>query len=273
MNGPVITLLSDYGLSDEFVGVCHGVIAKICPEARVIDVSHGIPRHDVGTGAITLAHALPFLPVGVHVGIVDPDVGGERRAVALALADGRVLVGPDNGLLWPAAEAAGGVRSAVEISHSPLRLEPVAATFHGRDIFCPVGAHLARGATLAEAGAPLDPGELIRFEVPAPRLDRGRLRATVCLVDRFGNIQLGAAHGDAERLGLRLGMPVELRPPSSELHAARYVRTFADAQRGQLILYEDAAGQLAVAISHGNAAALLELRAGEELLVAPLPDA
>jgi hypothetical protein len=129
---PVVTFLSDYGLTDHFVGICHGVIASICPDARVIDISHGIARHDVRAGALVLAGALPYMPAGVHLAVVDPDVGAERRAVALRLADGRLLVGPDNGLLWPAALSGGGAVEAVEIGTSPFRLEPVSTTFHGR---------------------------------------------------------------------------------------------------------------------------------------------
>jgi hypothetical protein len=125
---PFITFLSDYGLVDEFVGICHGVIATICPEARVIDLTHGVPRHNVRAGGLILRGALPYMPAGVHLAVVDPDVGAARRAVALRLGDGRLLVGPDNGLLWLAAEAGGGVVEAVDIARSPFRLEPVSAT-------------------------------------------------------------------------------------------------------------------------------------------------
>src|SRR3954452_15883389 len=156
-----VTFLSDYGLTDDFVGVCHAVIARIAPEARVIDLTHGIPRHDVRTGALTLARALPYAPAGVHLAVVDPEVGTERRAVAIRCGDeGRVLVGPDNGLLMPAAAALGGAVEAVDIARSPHRLEPVAATFHGRDVFAPVAGHLATGAELAGAGDPLGVDEL-----------------------------------------------------------------------------------------------------------------
>lgn len=148
---PVITFLSDYGLLDEFVGICHAVIARRCPPARVIDLTHAIPRHDVRAGAVVLAAAVPFLPPGVHLAVVDPGVGAEgahgRRAVALRTADGdRLLVGPDNGLLMPAAARLAGVSEAVDIGASPERLEPVSRTFHGRDIFAPVAAALAGGA-------------------------------------------------------------------------------------------------------------------------------
>src|SRR3954454_8111441 len=140
---PVLTFLTDYGLLDEFVGICHGVIARLAPEVRVIDITHGIPRHDVRAGALVLRGALPYCPPGVHLAVVDPDVGARRRAVALRCAeDDRLLVGPDNGLLMPAAAALGGAIEAVDISRSAHRLEPVAATFHGRDVFGPVAAAL-----------------------------------------------------------------------------------------------------------------------------------
>src|SRR3954463_13863747 len=147
---PVLTFLSDYGQLDEFVGICHGVIARLAPEVRIIDVSHGVPRHDIRAGALALRGALPYMPPGVHLAVVDPEVGGRRRAVALRCAEeDRLLVGPDNGLLMLAAERFGGVTEAVEISHSKWRLEPVSATFHGRDVFAPVAAQLAAGAELA----------------------------------------------------------------------------------------------------------------------------
>jgi S-adenosyl-L-methionine hydrolase (adenosine-forming) len=261
----VITFLSDYGLADEFVGVCHAVIAQISPDARVIDLSHGVPRHDIQTGALTLAAALPYAPTGVHLAVVDPEVGGTRRAIAVELADKRILVGPDNGLLWPAAQQGGGVIEAVEITHSPLRLEPVSATFHGRDIFAPVAAHLAWDTELGDAGRPFDPAELQTLDLPTAQIDGDRLAAPVTVVDRFGNLRLAATHDDLEAIGLRLGQLTTVQLASGESHQARYVRTFAEAQHGELILYEDAARQLAVALSHGDAAERLALKLGDHL--------
>ena len=170
---PVISFLTDYGLQDEFVGLCHAVITRICPAAHVIDLTHAVARHDVAAGAVVLADALPYLPAGVHLAVVDPDVGAERRAVALRAADGRLFVGPDNGLLWPAAQAAGGVVEAVDIAHSPFRLEPVSATFHGRDIFAPVAASLAGGTPLAQAGPPIEPGSLVALELSQASIRNG----------------------------------------------------------------------------------------------------
>src|SRR3954449_13029796 len=185
----VITFLSDYGLEDDFVGVCHGVMARIAPDARVLDVAHGIPRHDVRSGALVLRRALPFFPAGVHVAVVDPEVGAERRAVPLRPApddpilvgaerravarrtaqDDRILVGPDNGLLIPAAKRFGGIAEAIEVSRSKHRLEPTAATSPGRDVSAPVGAPLAAGAPLAEAGEPLEADSLVELEMPEAR--------------------------------------------------------------------------------------------------------
>jgi S-adenosyl-L-methionine hydrolase (adenosine-forming) len=266
---PVITFLSDYGLRDDFVGVCHGVIATVCPEARVIDITHGIPRQDVRVGAIVLAGALPYTPVGVHLAVVDPDVGAQRRAVALRLGDQRLLVGPDNGLLWLAADQAGGVVEAVDIARSPFRLEPVAATFHGRDIFGPVAARLAGGAELTDAGDPLDPGELVQLELPRARAQDGWLVAHVLYVDRYGNLQLDAGHGDLEGAGLRLGRAVQLRDPSGQTHSCPFALTFADADPGGLLLYEDAYRRLAVAVSHGDAQSTLGVKIDDELWIRP----
>jgi S-adenosylmethionine hydrolase len=259
---PVITFLSDYGLADGFAGVCHGVIATICPGARVIDITHEVPRHDIRAGALILRSALPFAPVGVHLAVVDPDVGASRRAVALRAADGRLLVGPDNGLLWLAAQASGGISEAVDIGSSPWRLEPVSATFHGRDIFAPVAARLAAGEELTNAGPPCDPSQLVRLELTRSRVEDGVLVAHAVYVDRFGNIQLDATHEDLSDAGFRLGHGVLVGA-----HAAQYVRTFADTRVGELLVYEDSSRMLAVAISEGSAAERLSVAAGDEVRI------
>src|ERR1700728_1487454 len=181
---PVITFLSDYGQLDEFVGVCHGVMVRRCPNARIIDLTHSIPRHDVRSGAIVLRSALPFLPAGVHLAVVDPGVSAvgrhARRCVAIRTVDeDHVLVGPDNGLLMPAAERLGGGAEAVDIGESPERLEPVSRTFHGRDIFAPVAAALAAGASLLAVGDPLPVAQLRRFGLPTAHLANGALTVHV----------------------------------------------------------------------------------------------
>jgi len=260
-----ITFLSDYGHDDDFVGVCHGVIARIAPDARVLDVTHGIPRHDVRSGALVLRRALPYFPAGVHVAVVDPEVGAERRAVALRTAEeDRILVGPDNGLLMAAATRFGGVTEAVEIGRSKHRLQPTAATFHGRDVFAPVGAQLANGEPLAEAGEPLDADTLVGLEMPEARSQDGRLVAHAVAFDRFGNVMLDIEHEQVGEHGLRLGHPVSVN--DEEGH---YATTFADVPTGRLLLYEDAYRWLALAVNRGSAADLLGLRLDDEVRISP----
>jgi S-adenosyl-L-methionine hydrolase (adenosine-forming) len=266
---PIITFLSDYGLADDFVGICHGVIAGICPAARIIDVTHGIPRHDTRAGAIVLGEALAYLPIGVHLAVVDPDVGAQRRAIALRLADGRLLVGPDNGLLSLAARAGGGIAEAADIARSPYRLEPVSATFHGRDIFAPVAAALAAGATVAEAGEPLDPDDVVWLELPGPARDGDALVAHVRYIDRFGNLQLDAGHEELSETGLKLGRTALIELADGTSHRLPFHRTFADAGRDELLLYEDAQRRLAIAVRHGDAAARLGLVVDAELRIRP----
>ena len=243
-----ITFLSDYGLADEFVGVVHAVIARIAPDARIIDLTHGVPRQDVEAGARVLVRALPYTPAGVHMAVVDPEVGAKRRAVALRTrAEDRLLVGPDNGLLLPAAGRFGGVIEAVEISLSPWRLEPVSATFHGRDVFAPVAARLAAGEPLGDAGPPLDPAELVQVELSQARVEGGAHDTRVIERDGFGNLALDAGHRTLARTPLKIGTPIAVRVEGRRATGV-YARTFADVRPGTLLLYEDAGGWLALAI-------------------------
>lgn len=265
----VVTFLTDYGHSDDFVGVCHGVIARIAPDARVIDITHGIPRHDIRAGALALRGALPFMPAGVHLAVVDPGVGGSRRGIAVRCAEeDRILVGPDNGLLVPAADRFGGVVEAVDVGHSPHRLEPVSATFHGRDLFAPVAAHLALGEELASTGDPLAHDELLRLELPQPRVEESELVVHALVADRFGNVVLDASHEDLAQFGLRLGGTVAVVAGGAKA-IARYASTFADVDEGELIVYEDAHRQLALAVNRGSAAEQLGVGRDDELRLRP----
>jgi S-adenosylmethionine hydrolase len=260
-----VTFLSDYGLDDEFVGVCHAVMARIAPDVHVVDLTHGIARHDVRSGALVLRRALPYAAPGVHLAVVDPEVGAERRAVALRTAEeSRILVGPDNGLLWLATDHFGGAVEVVELGRSPHRLEPLSATFHGRDLFAPVAAALAAGAELADAGEPLDPVELTTVELPASRVEDGVLVTHALALDRFGNVMLDVEHAELAGLGLRLGRPVTVNG-----EPAHYGSTFADVPAGALLLYEDAYRTLALAVNRGSAAGHLGVALDDELRIAP----
>lgn len=266
---PVITFLTDYGEHSEFPGICRGVIARACPEARVVDITHSIARHDVRHGALIMRTALPFMPVGVHVAVVDPQVGTERRAVAVRCADGRTLVGPDNGVLSLAAADAGGPVEAVDISRSKHRLEPVSATFHGRDLFAPVAAALAGGELLAEAGDPLDIEELAALELPRARREGDIVVAHALLIDVYGNVTLDLRHEDLPETGLALGRPLEVSA-AARTRRAMFTTTFADVPPGELLLYEDASRALALAVNRGDAAAVLGLEPDSEVRLIPL---
>ncbi len=258
---PVITFLSDYGLGNEFVGVCHAVIARRCPAARVIDLTHAIPRHDVHTGAIVLRGTLPYLPEAIILAVVDPGVGTSgargRRAVAVRTVEKqRLLVGPDNGLLMPVCERLGGVAEAVEVGGSAERLEPVSATFHGRDIFAPVAAALADGADLAALGERVDPSELRRLNIPVAVMTPEGLELHVLHHDTFGNLILDGQIDQLAELGVELGDEVWVQS-GARRHSATVARTFADVHPGGLLLYQDGLGMLALAVNRGSAEEML----------------
>jgi len=261
----VITFMTDFGLQDDFVGTCHGVIAGIAPNARVIDVTHGIAPQAVLQGALVLRNTTPYMPVGVHLAVVDPGVGGDRRAVALRTNDGRVFVGPDNGLLTLVADEL-GIDAAYELTAERYRLPDVSHTFHARDVFAPAAAHLAAGVELAELGPALDPAELVRVVVPDPELGRSQISATVLSVDRFGNIATNARRRHLDALGLENGDRAEVRVALDRYYAI-VADTFADAPTGELILYEDSSALVTLAISLGDAARLTGADAGDELRI------
>lgn len=260
-----LTFLSDYGLADDFVGVCHGILASRAPGARVLDVTHGIPRHDVRTGALTLRRALPYFPPGVHLAVVDPEVGTQRRAIAVLVAeDDRLLVGPDNGLLSLAAARFGGIVEAVDVTRSPHRLPQPSATFHGRDLFAPVAAALAAGGALADQGDPIDADEVAQLEMPLATVDVDGIVAHALGFDTFGNVMLDVEHQELVGSGLRLGLRLQVND-----HAAIFASAFADVAPGELLVYEDAYRTLSVAVNRGSARGELGLAVDDEVVVRP----
>ena len=264
-----ILFLTDYGLQDEFVGVCHAVIARLAPDARVIDLAHGIAPGDVLAGAVALAGAVPYGPGdGVYLAVVDPGVGTGRRALALH-AGSASLVGPDNGVLIPAARALGDVREAVSLDPERVALGPVFATFHGRDLFAPAAARLARGDALDQLGERVDPASLVVVEPEEPIVERGRLVTVVLGVDRFGNVRLSARpqHLDAARLAGPLSVVGEEHAP------VRQARTFGDLAPGDYGLIEDSGGWLALVLRGASAAEGLGLRPYDRVILAAWGDA
>jgi S-adenosyl-L-methionine hydrolase (adenosine-forming) len=260
-----VTFLSDFGLQDDFVGTCHGVIKRIAPEAQIVDITHGIEPLAVLQGALVLANTVPYMPEGVHLAVVDPGVGGNRRALAIRDTSGRLYVGPDNGLLVPAAEKQ-GISAAWQLSNAGYMLRPVSRTFHGRDVFAPAAAHLASGVDPAELGPELEPASLVRLELPEPELGTAMIRATVLYVDRFGNVQLNLSRADVEKAGILPGRRVELDLGVDRYYATA-ARAFSDVRAGDIILYEDSYENIAVAITDGNAAEMLSARAGQAITI------
>lgn len=255
-----LTLLTDYGLEDAFAAVCHGVASQIAPDIRIIDITHLIPPGDIRRGAAVLAQAVPYLPAAVHVAVVDPGVGTQRRAIAVEAA-GSIFVGPDNGLLTWAIAAAGGARQAVELTNRTLWRDTVTATFHGRDIFVPAAAWLAAGVPLDRAGDQIAVADLVPLPAPAFRVTGSAARAEVVTVDRFGNAQLSLPGDDAARAGLVPGTTVVLAWEGGE-STVRFATTFGDVQSGDLVCYRDSSGLVAIAVTGGNAAVRLGLRPG-----------
>ena len=260
-----VTFLSDFGLQDDFVGTCHGVIKRIAPTTQIIDVTHGIPPQQVLQGALVLASTLPYLPAGVHLAVVDPGVGTSRRALALRDREGRFFVGPDNGLLLPAAERA-GVEAVHELANPDYALETISRTFHGRDLFAPAAAHLSLGVPLEELGPPLGTDVLVRLDLPQPEVGHDRIGATVLYVDSFGNVALNLTREHVDEVGVEPGRQVEL-DLGGERYYAVAARTFADARAGDIMLYEDSYGKMSVAISGGSAAEMLQVRVGQSIRI------
>lgn len=267
MANPIV-FCSDFGLADEYVGVCHSVIARISPDARVIDLTHGIPPQDVLRGAVVLAGCAPYLPEeAVILAVVDPGVGTERRAVAVRAASGRHLVGPDNGLLAPLWRVLGGAVAAVEIASAEIVLEPRSHTFHGRDMFSPAAAHLAAGLDLGRLGPAIDPASLVSLELPAARVEEGVVHAAVIGRDRFGNLALSARQPDLESAGLGTAERLRLGAGDASWELRR-VRAFGEAGASALVVLTDSLGWLAVAVNGGSAADALAIEGREITLQA-----
>jgi S-adenosylmethionine hydrolase len=254
--------LTDYGLADEFVGVCHGVMTKVAPGVHVVDLTHHIGRQDVLQGAITLARAAAYMPEdAVYLAVVDPGVGSERRAVAVETSSGAILVGPDNGVLSMAWEALGGAARAAAIVADDVLLHPISNTFHGRDVFAPAAAHLAAGFPIERIGPALDPRTLRTVELVGPMVTPGAVGARVVAVDGFGNVQLNATAADLEAAGLHDG---PLTVGRFDLPRAE---TFSDVPEGAPAAIVDSQGYVALVVNHGSAARMLDLAPGSTVTI------
>ncbi len=262
-----VTFLSDYGHDDVFVGVCKGVIAGIAPQARVIDICHLITPQDVDAGAQALSGAVPFLPVAVHLALVDPQHAEPVRGVVVRTGDGSLFVGPDNGVLSRSWEARGGVERAVEITESALWLEPVHATFRGRDVFAPVAAHLAAGRSLDDVGPVVDSDGLVRLHERPATVDADHVHAEIRSIDHFGNVALNVARTDLEAAGIVLGDTVELRCNGRTM-TVPFTLSFGEVPPGRLSLCEDSFRAIQLAVNSGQANQVLRVTRGDPIVIA-----
>jgi S-adenosylmethionine hydrolase len=259
-----ISLLTDYGLNDEFVGVMKSVIVDIAPNARITDITHGIAPFDVRAGSLALARAIQYVPAGVVVAVVDPGVGSNRRAIAVEIAKGQgVLLGPDNGLLTPAAAMAGGAERAFELTNSSLHLEAPGTTFAGRDIFAPVAAFLCNGGSLEEVGREIDTASVMPGLVPIPTTENhvsfgAGLKCEVTWVDAYGNCQLNVGPEDVAHLGPVVRVVIE-----EDVRSARIVSHFAEIDGGAIGAVIDSYGMIALALDRGSAAESLTIGPGD----------
>jgi S-adenosyl-L-methionine hydrolase (adenosine-forming) len=259
-----ICFISDYGLSGELVGICKGVMMGVAPGVSVIDVTHSVPEFDVIRGAETLRHATGYMPAdAVYLAVIDPDDKPMRREIAAETNGGAYLVGPDNGLLLPAAEALGGVARAVLLTNPEYHLQPVSKSFHGRDIFSPVAAHLAAGAGLGDLGEDMAPSLLSSIDFPRARKENGSLATEIIDIDSFGNARLSATPKDLD-LGYGGQVEVSIRDETIE---ATYVQTFGASDTGDLVLLTDSHWRLSLAVNKGNAARALLLSSGDEVRI------
>jgi hypothetical protein len=259
-----IWLLTDYGRQDGFVASCRGVIARIAPAARVEDITHEVPARDISRGAAVLAQTVPYLPPSIVVGVVDPGVGTARRAIAVAAGD-IILIGPDNGLMLWAADVVGGPSMVVELVEPSYLLDKSAQTFAGRDVFAPAAAHVALGVPLDALGPAVPVAGLVRLPTPRTAARAGLLDTEVLSVDRFDNVQLAAVGRDLEAADLDHGVVrVDVLDRS---YTATFGVTFADVPLGDLVVFVDSAGHVALAVNGGAAATVLELRPGSSVVL------
>jgi S-adenosylmethionine hydrolase len=262
MPRPFISFLTDFG-PDGPAPICRGVMLGIAPDANIVDVGHSITKYAIAEGAYLLASAVPYLPVGVHVAVVDPGVGTERLPIGIRTARGDILIGPDNGLLMPAAEALGGPVEARALENRDLMLPRTSSTFHGRDVFSPVAAHVSAGTPFEKVGPEIPAGRLVALAAPEPEVTEGELKTAVLYVDSFGNVRFAAQPHDLARaigpleVGKRVVVELDRNGAGKLTERTTWEQTFGRVKVGQSLLFEDSLGRVALADNQANAATRL----------------
>jgi S-adenosylmethionine hydrolase len=266
-----IIFLSDFGFRNEWVGICHAVMNRIAPASHIVDLSHGSPPLDVRAGALLLVDSLPYVAANsVILAVVDPNVGRDRD-IAVQAEDGRLLVGPDNGLLAPAWRSSGGVRTAVEITSAEIILQPVAPSFHARDVLAPAAASLAAGMEIDRLGRSVDPERLVDLAVSEPGVEHGKIECEVLDLNRFGNVQLNVRKSHLAAASLDAADAFLIESTSGSAFARR-VATYADVEPGDWGLMLDPRGWFSVIRGNpANAAEGLGVQSGDPVWLREAP--
>jgi hypothetical protein len=264
-----VSFLSDYGHTDEFVGVCKSVMLSLAPDLQIVDITHDLPVHDVRAGALTLVRAAQYLPDGgIVLAVVDPGVGTDRRLVAVEVEQG-ILLGPDNGLLAPAVAILGGAQRVVSLTSTEHQLPAPGPTFAGRDVLAPAAAHLAAGVDPSELGDEVDAAGLVPGLVSLPRHDEGgAIYGEVWWIDRFGNCQLNIDPDELRAHGAEPGGTLEVRF-GDQVRSVRWVHTYADAKPSELVLLVDSYGLASLALDRASAAAECTLEPASAVTLVP----
>jgi S-adenosylmethionine hydrolase len=272
---PFISFLTDFG-PDSAAAICRGVMLSIARDAQIVDISHSVRKYAIRDGAFLLAASLPWMPVGVHVGVVDPGVGTARRPIGLLTERGDILIGPDNGLLIPAAEKLGGISEARVLENRAWMLEQTSSTFHGRDIFSPMAAHLAIGGEFSQVGPTAHLDSLTALRFPEPAVHDDVLESSIVYVDSFGNLRLAGEAADLVRAVGELtpgrSFRVEFGASNGSgpiVETAAWARTFGDIPVGRPLLYEDSSGRLGFADNQADAARRLGVAADGPVTIRP----
>ena len=266
---PFVSLTTDFGLRDPSAAICKAVVLGIAPDALVVDVTHEVEKYAIRDGALMLWCALPYLPIGAHVAVVDPGVGTARMPIAIETHRGDVLIGPDNGILLPGADRLGGIVRAHIVESHEYRLPQVSRSFHGRDIFSPAAAHVALGVPIEALGREIDARRLVPLDWPEPEPHEGALISVVIYVDTFGNVKLAGEPADLETaLGpLEPGAPLRVDADEIRPFDAVWAETFGRVAEGQPLVYEDSYGRLCLAMNRGNLAAASGLNADARIAI------
>lgn len=265
MKQPLITLTTDFGVQSQGVGILEGVVFEINPEAKVIHLMHGLPDFSLAYAAKTL-ETISYMPVGFHVCVVDPGVGTKRKPIIIEAGRGDYLIGPDNGVLIPAAKFLGGIKKAVEISNGKYMKHPVSPIFHGRDIFAPAAAHLSKGVKIKEFGDRLSPKALAGPPYEEAIFDDGKIKAQIISINKFGSLHLNITHSEWDKLQLKKGNSVNLKIRNKLLRIP-FAETFGDVSRDKPLVLKDDYGRIEIALNQNNFSKKYKVKIGDGVLI------